>query len=224
MTLILPMIGNGYIAAGGASLVLNEFNQDSRTDTATYTLDVDAGSGGLVVMAFASQERNGSNVLDLVSVTIDGLTAAFIFNPVAVGNKAGSGIAYVDGVSSGTVTAVVTYSDIASDIIWSTYTITGALSSTPHDTDFTAGTSGTSDTVTVNVPEGGVQIATCHWSYSSAGDNITWTNVTKDWADGTLSKQVSSASDQGLTAETGRVITATASQSNYYSIVAATWS
>lgn len=223
--MIIPMAAAGVqVAAGAATVTLNESDQQDATNLSTYTLSIDAGAGGFVVLVFAGREGNGSNTVNLTSVTIDGNTASTLFSPCTTANNAWVGMAYVGGVSAGTVTAVVTLSDTAQECRWATYTISGLTSETPHDTGVTTSSgAGTSDTVTINIPADGVQIGVCQWSFSAAGGNVTWTNLTEDWDQGRSNLQMSSGSDDGMGSETGRVITATVSTSDEYGIIAASW-
>ena len=223
MTLILPQIGVLKQEAG-PRVTLNESGLNTNDNLTVYTVSVNAGVGGLVVLVFGADERNVVDILNVVSVTIDGITASVISSPCDAIDKSLVGMAWADGVSAGTVTAVITFDERGNDMTWATYTITGATSATPHDTGVTTGGPATTDTVTIDIPAGGVQIAAADWRYASAGNNIDWTNATEDWSSGVYSRQTSSASDDRLSVETGRVITATAGTSVKYGIIAASWS
>jgi hypothetical protein len=218
MPLILPYSGllKAKVVASGVTATNTEDptdgNNDDGSNVSSYSFSIDAGGGGLIAVGFVSTEGNATNDLNVTSVTIDGQTATVVEAtglPVSGGDT--TCIAYAAGVSSGTVTVVVTFDDVASNIQWTAWRISGHASSTPHDTLSVYEAGGTDSDVsgTINIPDGGCCIALANAEYQLAGDHGTWTGLTEDGSRAFSGAQFSAASASNMSTETGRTITCT---------------
>jgi hypothetical protein len=218
MPLILPYSGliKAKPVASGVAAVNTEDPTDASNDDASnlssYSFSIEAGDGGLIAVGFVSGEANATNDLNVTSVTIDGQTATVVeATALPAANGDTTCIAYAAGVSSGTVTVVVTYDDTANDIQWTAWRISGHTSSTPHDTlsVFEAGGTDSDVSGTIDIPGGGCCIALANAEYTFNGDNGTWTGLTEDGSRAHTGSQFSAASASNMSAETGRTITCT---------------
>jgi hypothetical protein len=216
MTLILPMIGGGYIAdGGGGGVTLSQPETDldntyDRGNVSTYTFTINAGVGGLVGVTLEGRPSTPSTPTAISSVTIDGITATLV-QPYNSDYLYGA-IAYATGVSSGTVSVVVNLTETGSDCIWNPFTITGFSSSTPDDSfhvsDLVGGA--TSLSSTIDILSGGCVVALAAGYYNVTGDTIAFTGV--DLVDNIRPQftghVLAVGGIDGLAAETGRTITA----------------
>jgi hypothetical protein len=180
MTLILPMIGGGYISASGVRLSQPETDLTNTNDTSqatSYSFNIDAGVGGLVGVTLEGRAASAVTPSTVSSVTIDGVTATLV-QPYASGEFYGA-VAYATGVSSGTVAVVVTLTQTASECIWNPFTITDFSSSTPNDSFHVSALVGgvTSLSSTIDVLAGGCVVALAAGNYNVAGNTIAFTGV-----------------------------------------------
>ena len=235
MTLILPMIGSGYIAAGGVTLSQPDTNLAANViyNQTVYTFDITAGVGGLVGVTLDGRAVSAANPTEVSSVTIDGITATLV-QPYGTAGRLYGAIAYTTGVSSGTVEVVVTLTEAANHCIWNPFTITDFTSSTHNDSFHVSKLTGSVTLLssTLDVLAGGCVVAMAAGNYNERGDTIAFTGV--DLIDNQrvrLTAHVLAVGGiDGLAAETGRTISAdftpvmfNAADENLY-LTAVTWS
>jgi hypothetical protein len=218
MTLILPMIGSGYIPAAFSQVTWKNGTFRDIANSSEYTFNADAGVGGLVGVCVSGRGAGA-----VTSATIDGVTAT-----VVGANSSGNlyaAILYAEGVSSGAVSTVVTLASAATEINFVSFQISGNASNTPHDTDVVASGARSFDVSgSIDVPEGGVVVGFTASFFSSAGDNVSWTGLTEQYSQGATNTQLSDASIIDASLETGRAVTATFNQDRDCVLCLVSWS
>lgn len=175
-------------------------------DKTTYTFSSQnlgtAASDRVIIVGIAARKAGAATTIS--SVTVGGVTASI---PVSYSNSDGnsniSGIAVAEVPTGTTGDIVVTFGAGMVRAVITAWRATSLASTTPHDS-LTDGS--TDPTGTIDIPAGGFAVAT---ALSNSVGTTTWTGLTEH-SDATLESfvTVSDASDEFVSTQTGRTITA----------------
>lgn len=209
------MLGVGGATSGLTGPTITQTaDQNGSTDTFTDAAIGADAADRLVVVCILGHNTGGSN-RTLTSLSIGG-TNGTIHEQF---QDSGLSLAIVSRtVTTGaTATMVSTFSGALTDRRFVVYTITGLISSTPHDTSEVAG-----DTLTLDIPTAGCAIMIAASKNGTIGA-FTVTGLTENTDVTTANaSQVATASQTGMGSEVGRTISATSTATNE-AIVAVSW-
>lgn len=225
------MFVTAMIGAGPTRTFATQTGQTGGSSTYTFSstaIGTAAASRYVVVCAEGSTSLTATT---LNSVAIDGNAATAIASVKATESPNIANIMtaiYGLAVPSGTTASiVVTFSAVLSrGCTIAVYALYDLQSTTPFSTNTNTAASGTSISTTINIPGGGIGIATIG-SYSASGGTMT-AGLSQDYSapfvPASLSEHVG-GSNEGMNAETARTITMSGNNSLVArSIAAASWS
>lgn len=181
---------------------------NSTADLSTYTFgsqNFGAAASDRVLIAAVTSRRAGG--VDVSSVTIGGVTAARVVSATSTEGVTAIYAASVPTGASGTVEVVLTGTALRCNV--DLYLATG-IAATAHATQATASFSGTTLSVSLDVPAGGVALAAAQSGGGSGAWPWTWSGLTErsDLAVESAMRPTSAA-DEFASAQSGLSISAT---------------
>jgi len=195
--------------------------------TATVTLssvNIGTASSDRLVVVFCSIRRASVPARTISSVAINSTTATTVVSGSQNGTRGVACGIYTLLVTSGTTATIdVTASGTYSDGVISVYTLTGLSSNTAFHSASNGNTTKSALSMSLNVPSAGIVIG--GWGGcdgSNAG--VTWTNIATEDVDSVVGGlNWSTASETGMSSQTGRSITVTPAGRATNFIVSASW-
>lgn len=200
MLMLNQLVGFGPVAVAKPIEFTYDDEQTDATAQTTKTfssIGIGVAQSDRIVVAVIHFFGNGG-ARTISSVTIGGVTATIHENDTANQYQT---VLVSAVVATGTTGDVVVTSSAGSPSLWAcqTYSIRNADSSTPTGSDTIQTTSPSSQTVDINVSEGGIAIVGASGSSNTAFDGFT--GADQDFNDATIGIGNASASRGNLTAD-----------------------
>lgn len=189
----------------------------STADASTYTFtSQNIGGPGLIVVMAAVDPGNGTTSINSVTIGGSAATSAVSLS----GDNKPIGLFYRRVTSGTTATIVVSPAGACNRCAISVYRITDNISDSPYHTASASGGSNRTLSVALNIPANGIAIAGFQ---EEATNSVTWAGITEDVDADYETIHYSSASQELMSAETGRTISSTVSTFVKMRLVAASW-